>query len=136
MRRSSGKARVLAFAAVAGSVAALGTGAQPASALTDSFDCYGSSAQTCWSGMGYRGWIVIADSVAYSRSEVCAKGRTEAQNTRTGQGNGCNTNTNSRRTCFSTAEPPTAAYVYWAGSGSAQTNFGDAFSPSEYPAGC
>jgi hypothetical protein len=127
-----GAARALA-SLFAAALLALAVAPPRAEAITDSWGCnvlY--SAQTCWSGAGYRGWIEIVAALPSGvyRSEVCAKGRTEAQNTRTGAGNGCDYNTRTRTTCFSTAEPPTAAYFYWAGSGGGVGGAADARSPA------
>lgn len=111
-------------------------GAPTADALSDDWTCHSySSAQTCWAGTGYRGYSQVLAEIAVVRAQVCAKGHTAAGNTRTGAGDGCSYNNLSRISCFGGPSPSSAAYVYWAGSGSAINIRGNARSPSE-PLGC
>jgi hypothetical protein len=122
---------VLLALAVALAAAAL---TSPAYALNDHWQCgnYGS-AQTCWAGTGYHGYNEVVNQLTVDRYAVCAKGQTEAGNTRTGAGDGCAYNVigGYRISCFGLASPNTAAYIYWAGSGQNTTNYGSARSPGE-----
>jgi hypothetical protein len=107
--------------------------APPALADLDSWSCPNySSAQTCWAGTGYRGYIEVVATLGATRSEVCAKAVTAAGNIRTGSG--CQYNAFYRRSCLAGSSPNSAAYVYWAGSGSAINVYGQAATPSS--SGC
>lgn len=107
----------LALLAAFSAAVPLALSAERADAYEDFWGCSNSySAQTCWSGAGYHSWVVVAAAIGPSRAEICAKGVTAAGNVRSGSG--CNYNTSTRGSGFSGGTPASAAYVYWAGSGS------------------
>jgi len=98
--------------------------AAPANATVVNWSCYYYSAQACFSGAPYDDNDVVVNDLYVNRYEVCAKGRTEAGNTRAGGGNGCAYNTHYRISCMRPDTPLTTGYVYWAGSGQPTTNRG------------
>jgi hypothetical protein len=89
------------------------------------------SAQTCWLGAGYRGYIEINSGTwagTSPRSEWCAKAQSAAGNIKSGSG--CNLNAVNRRSCLDNVSPNSTGYAYWAGSGSALQIFVEGRTPS------
>lgn len=116
-RSSAVGRRCVGVAAIA--AVALAMAAQSALAYTHTWTCnYASSAYTCYDYVGqtYNPWESVVAVIAYSRSEICAKAKTAAQNIRTGSG--CNYNTTARTSNIAGGYPESVGYVYWAGSGS------------------
>jgi hypothetical protein len=93
--------------------------AYPAGADVDMAACNNaSSAQTCYLGTGYRGYIEINSGTLAGTTPVhewCAKA--EAAGGTIKAGSGCNPNAVSRTSCLDNVSPNSAGYAYWDGSG-------------------
>jgi len=134
--RSPSPARVLAvLGAILASSLAL---AYPARGDVDQWGCgsYGS-AQTCWAGTGYRGYNEVNSGTwagTPPRSEWCAKAQGSGGTIKAGSG--CNLNAVTRISCLDNVSPNSAAYAYWAGSGSTLDVFAEARTPSSPSGHC
>lgn len=113
------------------------TASSPERAIADAsfWGCQAGSGAVCFESPNLRGWVYVKGSLpSYNvKYEVCAKGVTSSGNQR--GGGGCSYYVNTRISCFGAAEPASRAYVYWGGSGGAETINGAARTPSsnEYP---
>jgi len=108
-----------------------------AEAYTHSWSCLRSSGSRCtdFSGQYYNPWISVAAYSSPAKSEVCAKGETQAGNQRSilGDPDGCSNNTTLRISCFNGSTPDSQAYVYWGGAGGSDDIAGSAETPATDP---
>lgn len=90
-----------------------------AMAYTHGWSCSVSSAKICVDNVGqnYNSWERVDAGTEYA-PELCAKARTQEQNTRSGSG--CNYGASFRSSNILGGYPASAAYVYWGGSGGAR----------------